>query len=100
MGEQVDSGRNVIVAGTDLEETGELALREALRLARQLRQAELHAVYVIATPKDLHDARKLDELSDELGRARELLRAHVTKACIHEAPAAPFVAWPFAWPFS
>ena len=88
MSEPVDASRNIIVAATDLEETGEFALREAVRLARQLRHAELHAVYVIAIAKNLHDARKLDELSESIDRARQALHTQVILACSQEASAA------------
>ncbi len=90
MSEAIDGNRNVIVAATDLAETGEFALREAMRLARQLPNAALHAVYVIETPKELHNAKKLDAISESIGRAREQLRAHVTQACSQEPPAPAF----------
>ncbi len=90
MSEVIEGSRNVIVAATDLASTGAFALREAMRLARQLPHAALHAVYVIETPKELHSAKKLDELSESIGRAREQLRAHVTQACGQEPPAPAF----------
>lgn len=86
MGETRASIKNSIVVGVDLSETGDDALREALRLARYLPNSELHATYVIKTEAGLHDARRIAEMNDELPRRIEDLRAHLEKAC-----AAPWV---------
>jgi len=72
---------NRIAAGVDLSETGDHALREAMRLCRQLPGSELHVVYVVRASKDLHDAKKLDELSQELRTKLDELRGHVTAVC-------------------
>jgi nucleotide-binding universal stress UspA family protein len=90
MSEQLPPSRNVIVVGADLQETGEFALREAMRLARQLPNAELHAVYVIETSKNLHDAKKIDALSESIADANAQLRVHVTKACSPDPSASAF----------
>lgn len=84
MSEQVQPARNVIVVGADLQETGKFALREGMRLARQLPNAALHAVYVIETPKDLHNAKKIEELSETVKSAGAQLRSFVTEACSPE----------------
>lgn len=81
MSEPSEVRRNAIVAATDMEETGEFALREAMRLARQLPGAELHAVYVIPVSRGLHSAKKLAVLGEQLEQARLQLAEHVTDVC-------------------
>jgi nucleotide-binding universal stress UspA family protein len=77
---------NRIVVGVDLLETGDHALREALRLAQYMPNSEVHATYVIATEPGLHDARRLLQMSDELTERIQDLREHVEKVT-----AAPWV---------
>jgi nucleotide-binding universal stress UspA family protein len=70
-----------IVVGVDLAETGEHALREALRLARYLPNSELHVTYVIWTESGMHDATRLAQMADELPQRIEDLREHLKTAC-------------------
>jgi len=84
------STRNCIAAAVDLSETGDHALREAMRLARQLPGSELHVVYVVRSDKGLHSARKIEDLSHELRDKLEEVRAHVTTVCAPAAGAAAF----------
>jgi nucleotide-binding universal stress UspA family protein len=77
---------NRIVVGVDLSETGDHALREALRLAQYLPNSELHVTYVIRSDAGMHDARRLKEMADEVPERMEDLREHLEKAC-----AAPWV---------
>lgn len=80
-----------IVVGVDLTETGDHALREALRLARYLPNCELHVAHVIWTESGLHDAVRIAQMSDELPERIEDLREHLKAAC-----AAPWVAESFS----
>lgn len=70
--------QNVIVAGTDLGATGELALRQALQLAQKLPGAELHAV-VVVPHEGTHSAEVIATLSDQLLAARINLGIHVRR---------------------
>jgi nucleotide-binding universal stress UspA family protein len=85
MTEQPASGHRIVV-GVDLVETGDHALREALRLARFLPNSELHVTHVIWTESGMHDATRLAQMADELPKRIEDLRAHLMTAC-----AAPWV---------
>lgn len=78
--------KNRIVVGVDLAETGDHALREGLRFAQYLPNSELHVTYVIPTESGLHDAKRIEQMAEELPRRVEDLRAHLEKAC-----AAPWV---------
>jgi len=84
------SPKNTLAVAVDMSETGDHALREAMRIARQLPGAELHVVHVVRTEKDMHDARKLDVLSKELNERLEKLRTHVTAVCAPESGAPAF----------
>jgi nucleotide-binding universal stress UspA family protein len=81
------AANNRIVVGVDLAETGDHALREALRLARYLPNSELHVTYVIWTEPKLNDATRISQMADELPKRMEDLRAH-----LKTASAAPWVA--------
>lgn len=84
------SSKNTIAVAVDMSETGDHALREAMRLSRQLPGSELHVIYVLRTEKGLHDANRLDELARELPNRLDQLRAHVTSVC---APGTDGVAY-------
>jgi nucleotide-binding universal stress UspA family protein len=78
-----------IVVGMDLSETGDEALREAIRLCRQLEPAELHITHVIEVDPEMHDAKKLDQLFPQLRSQLELVRervAHVAAPVGSERP--------------
>lgn len=73
--------KNVIAVAVDLAETGDYALREGMRLARQLAGSELHVIHVVRTERDMHDARKVDAISGQLNDLLEMVRDHVSEAC-------------------
>jgi nucleotide-binding universal stress UspA family protein len=79
-----------IVAGVDMSETGDNALREAMRLARALGQTELHVANVIRTDRSLHDAQRLAEVSTELRGRVDELRGHVQSVCAPTSQEEPF----------
>jgi nucleotide-binding universal stress UspA family protein len=79
-----------IVVGVDLSETGDNALREAMRLARTLGQTELHVANVIRTERSLHDAARLAEISTELRGRVDELRGHVQSVCAPPSQGEPF----------
>jgi nucleotide-binding universal stress UspA family protein len=79
-----------IVVGADLSETGDHALREAVQLARKLPGTELHITYVISAAADMHDARKLAEMSTELQTKLDQLREHVRTVCAPPSGEQPF----------
>lgn len=79
-----------IVVGVDLSETGDHALREAMRLCRRLPGSELHATYVLFAEPGLHDASQLSRLERLLSERLEALQAHVTKTCQPEQAAGSF----------
>ena len=75
-----------IVVGADLSETGDHAIRQAVRLAKQLSSSELHVTYVIPTSH----ARNLKEVDRELSEKLEQLRKHVTTVCAPPANSGSF----------
>lgn len=77
--------QNRIAVGVDFSSTGNHALLEAMRLARQLPGSELHMIYVLKTDKQLHDAKKLFELETELREKAEEMREHVINVCAPRA---------------
>ena len=70
-----------IVVGVDMSQTGDHALREAMRLSEMIPNSELHVTNVLRTEKNLHDAKRLDELSTDLRAAVDQLSDHITKIC-------------------
>lgn len=76
MGE-VKQDRYRVVVGIDFSQGCNQAIREAMRLARMMPRVELHFVHVMEVSPDLHDARLIDRLSDELGQAMSRLERHV-----------------------
>ena len=79
-----------IVVGVDMSETGDHALREGMRWCRELPGAELHVATVIPTPSDLHSAKKIDVLSNEIRLRFDQLRGHVQTVCAPPADAEAF----------
>jgi nucleotide-binding universal stress UspA family protein len=84
-----DNIKHRIVVGADLSETGDHALREAVRLAQHLPDSELHVTYVVATTDGVHDSTELRRMSDELRSKLDELRGHVTTVCAPPAGSAP-----------
>ena len=70
-----------ILVGTDLSETGDHALRQAVGLAKELPQSELHVTYVISVGTGKLDAHRIEQVSRELPAKLEQLRTHVTSVC-------------------
>ena len=66
--------RKRIVVGVDFDTPGDLAMREAIELARELRGSELHPVHVLPAPDQRGRAEHLDVLSHLLGQAADELR--------------------------
>jgi nucleotide-binding universal stress UspA family protein len=67
-----------IVVGMDLEEAGDVALTEALRLATQIPGSEVHPVYAISADPAVQ-VKAIDEMSRHIGRALERLRDRVER---------------------
>ncbi|HKU37684.1 MAG TPA: universal stress protein [Polyangiales bacterium] len=82
--------KNRIVVGVDLSVTGDQALWHAAQLASALPQAELHITHVLAAEPNLHDARKLAEIADELRPRLDDLRKHVLTVCAPPAGSKPY----------
>jgi nucleotide-binding universal stress UspA family protein len=78
---QAPGTNNRIVVGVDLTETGDRAVLQAVQLARQLPNSELHVTYVLPGSSGVHDARKVEALSRELPAKIEQVRLHVTNVC-------------------
>jgi nucleotide-binding universal stress UspA family protein len=70
-----------IVVGVDLSETGDHALREAMRRCRRSPGSELHVTNVIYAERDLHDAQRVAQLERLLPARLQELQAHVGKVC-------------------
>ena len=75
MAEPRDPVRYKLVIGIDFDATGDAALAEALRIAREHPNDELHAVHVVKTGGT--NAKALDELSDEMAQAAKKLQMRV-----------------------
>jgi nucleotide-binding universal stress UspA family protein len=90
MSEGTQSDKTRIVVGADMSETGDQALRQAVALAKQLPNSELHITYVIRAERGLHDANRLEQMSRELRTNLETLRAHVTSVCAPPSGSQPF----------
>ena len=78
-----DTGRGwkKIVAATDLEDTGDHALREAMRIARKLGGSELHLVTVVKVAPEMHDAKEVERLDTDIEQAMTALRERVQDVC-------------------
>lgn len=63
MGE-VSSGRFPVIIGVDFSEASAYAIQEAVQLARWMPALELNFVHVVAAPPGLHDAVRIDALSE------------------------------------
>ena len=74
-----DERTHTILVATDLSETGDHALSEALRLARRFPGSELHVVHVVMTGKDARKGHKLDALAGDLPARLEQLRENVAR---------------------
>jgi nucleotide-binding universal stress UspA family protein len=84
------TGTNKIVVGVDFSDTGEQALCEAMRLARQLPGSELHVTSVIETDGNLHDKNQLEYVSNELRSRADELHKHIVRICAPEPGASKF----------
>jgi nucleotide-binding universal stress UspA family protein len=85
-----DAPKTRVVVGCDLSASSDHALWQAMSFARQLHACELHITQVIPTARELHDARKLEQLASELPMKLEQLRQHVVSVCAPLAEELPF----------
>lgn len=90
MGKEIETLRSKIVVGADLSDTGDNAIREAMRLARHSEQTELHVTYVVRAESNMHDAKRIAQLSTQLRAKFDDLKARVTSVCAPLPEAAPF----------
>lgn len=65
MGEAI-SGKFPVVIGVDFSEPSAYAIQEAVQLARWMPRLELNFVHVVAAPPDLHDAARIEALSERM----------------------------------
>jgi nucleotide-binding universal stress UspA family protein len=66
-----------IVVGVDFTESASHAIHEAMHFARLMPRVELNFVHVMEVSSELHDARLIDQLSDNLGDAMAKLEHYV-----------------------
>lgn len=66
-----------IVVGVDFTEGATHAIHEAMHFARLMPRVELNFVHVMEVSSELHDARLIDQLSDNLGDAMAKLEHFV-----------------------
>ncbi|AKF08789.1 universal stress protein [Sandaracinus amylolyticus] len=69
-----------IVVGMDLEEAGDVALVEALRLAQRVPGSEVHPVYAIAADPAVQ-LKAVDDMSRHLVRAMQRLAERIERIC-------------------
>ena len=79
MAEEQGAGRYRLVIGIDFDVTGDAALAEALRIAREHPNDELHVVHVIKPAGD--SAKALDAVSDQMNELGGQLKARVHSVC-------------------
>lgn len=76
------SDRYVILAALQFDETGEVALQEAVRIARRDARSELHVVHVIAPSLVRHERTgESTAIQAQLARAPGKIREFVDRAC-------------------
>ncbi len=73
--------QNRLLVGMDLTETGDRALREALGLAQQLPDCELHVGHVLGVTTNVHGATRLSHIADELGSRLSQIRVRTSEVC-------------------
>ncbi len=78
---ETDRGPYKIVVGVDFEQTGDEALADALRLAREHPNDEIHPVHVVKLSGDHHSAAQLAKVSREMEDAAENMRVRVHNIC-------------------
>jgi nucleotide-binding universal stress UspA family protein len=76
MGEAIQDQFRVVV-GVDFSEESKHAIHEAMHIARLMPRVELEFVHVMEVSAELHDARLIDLLSDNLGQAMSRLERSV-----------------------
>ncbi|MGF1468996.1 MAG: universal stress protein [Sandaracinaceae bacterium] len=76
-----------VVVGVDFDETGDVALAEAFRMAREHPNDEMHLVHSVpGTGKKHPSASDLEALSARLDKALASLRDRVHEVCAQEFP--------------
>jgi nucleotide-binding universal stress UspA family protein len=73
-------GKYRVAIGVSFSESSMHAIQEAVQLAKQMPNADLHFVHVLEAPADLHDAYLIDRLSERLGRTMIRLETYVRDA--------------------
>lgn len=90
MSEPISGPIERVVVGIDQSETGDHALREAMRLCRRLPGSELHIANVIRVERGLHDADRIAQLASVLHERIDALREYVSRVCQPRDGEAPF----------
>ena len=75
------SGRYVILAALQFDETGEIAMQEAVRIARRDERADLHVVHVAAPSLAMYKNGESTSIEAQLAHAPSKLREYVDRAC-------------------
>lgn len=70
-----------IVIGVDFDITGDHALADALRLAREHPNDELHPVYVVKLSGDTHSSEELAKVEEEMDKSAHALRERTLNIC-------------------
>jgi nucleotide-binding universal stress UspA family protein len=81
MSDSIEGAIARIVVGVDLSDTGDHALREAMKLCKWLPGCELHVAHVIHAERSLHDADQIERLASVLNERMTELRERVTRVC-------------------
>lgn len=66
-----------VVVGVNFTEASSHAINEAMHLARLMPRVELNFVHVMEVSAELHDARLIDRLSDDLSQVMAKLERYV-----------------------
>lgn len=66
-----------VVVGVDYSRACKHAILEGLRLADMSGRAAVHFVHVVEVSPDLHDAERIDQLSESIGQVMAKLERHV-----------------------
>jgi nucleotide-binding universal stress UspA family protein len=88
MGEAI-TGRFPVVIGVDFSESSAYAVQEAVQLARWMPRLELNFVHVVFAPPDLHDAARIEALSERLERIAAKFESFVRDVMFVFGPPGP-----------
>jgi nucleotide-binding universal stress UspA family protein len=90
MSNSIEGAITRIVVGVDLSDTGDHALREAMKLCKWQPGCELHVANVIPVERSLHDADQIERLASVLHERMAVLRERVTRVCAPLQGETPF----------